>query len=108
MTENNGQLKQAIEVLKKFKEWANTPTHGSSKYDLIKLFGAIDTVVNELEKPTYTAEDMEAFAEWCDKSLYAFHHKSRIWVSYGMGRRITTAQLRELWEVETGRKEAPE
>ena len=47
-------LKEAIEVLKKFKEWANTPTHGSSKYDLIKLSEAIDTVVAEVEKPLPT------------------------------------------------------
>lgn len=48
MTDNSGQLKEAIEVLKKFKEWANTPINGSSKYDLIKLFGSIDTVVAEV------------------------------------------------------------
>lgn len=42
------KLNEAIEVLKKFKEWANTPTHGSSKYDLIKLFGAIDTVLSHI------------------------------------------------------------
>lgn len=52
-------LKEAIEVLKKFKEWANTPTHGSSKYDLIKLFGAIDTVVAEVEKPLPNDEELK-------------------------------------------------
>lgn len=99
------ELKEAIKILKAFK----AEIDGSRRvYVDSEDEEAINTVVNELEKPTYTAEDMEAFAEWCDKSLYAFHHKSRIWVSYGMGRRITTAQLRELWEVETGRKEAPE
>lgn len=63
------KLKQAIEVLKKFKEWANTPINGSSKYDLIKLFGSIDTVVAEVEKSTYTPADMEEFSYWYHRKV---------------------------------------
>lgn len=63
---------------------------------------AIDTVVAELEKPTYTAQDMEDFAEWCDDlSLYYHSAVDNIWIKMGdEGERFTTAQLREIWEKE--------
>ena len=100
----NNKLKEAIEVLKKFKEWANTPTHGSSKYDLIKLFGAIDTVVNELEKPTYTAEDMEAFAEWTAIIQWIYDPTDKCWFQKHSTETKTTTKLRELWEQERREK----
>jgi hypothetical protein len=68
----------------------------------------IDTAVEELEKPTYSAQDMEAFAEWCDDlSLYYHSAVDNIWIKMGdEGERFTTAQLLELWKQE--RKEATE
>lgn len=55
------------------------------------LFGII-------EEKKYTPADMEAFAEWCSESLYNYHKKHKVWVSYGMYRKVTTAQLLEMWE----------
>ena len=60
---------------------------------------AIDTVVAELEKPTYTAQDMEAFAEWCSENGWSISIKKHRWVNDN-GEGINTAQLREMWEQE--------
>lgn len=68
---------------------------------------AIDTVVSEVETKNYTAEDMEAFAEWCSKNKwYAFGQEEHMWYNYTKQITKTTTQLRELWEKE--RKEATE
>lgn len=54
-------LTGAIEILKLHKHTTDKFKHSiGDQY----VSDAIDTVVKALEKPTYTAEDMEAFAEW--------------------------------------------
>lgn len=85
------ELKKAIEYLKEVSEMMK---HGF-------LADAIDTVVAELEKPTYTAEDMEAFAEWIDINGYKQILKG-VWnrdISYQQ--KMTTTQLRNQWEEES-------
>ena len=85
------ELKEAIEYLKEVSEMMK---HGF-------LAEAIDTVVAELEKPTYTAEDMEAFAEWIDINGYKQILKG-VWhrdISYQQ--KMTTTQLRNQWEEES-------
>lgn len=84
-------IKEAIGVLKDYR-----------KGDFVgdnDFCEAIDTVVSEVEKPTYTVDDMEAFAEWCADSLYEYIGGNR-WKSYDLNRIATTAQLREMWEQE--------
>jgi len=66
---------------------------------------AIDTVVAELEKTTYTAEEIQDFAEWCSKNAELVADNEWV-VYYGEGNtyKATTAQLREMWEQEGGEK----
>jgi len=89
------KLKQAIEVLKWHKD---RDDFGSMVYE------AIDTVVEALEKPTYTAEDMEAFAEWCSVNKWNYDVVNKEWVQYGIGENndwfLSHIELRELWEQE--------
>lgn len=54
-------------------------------------------------------KDMEAFAEWC--YINAEWCKENEWMLFandGSGFKVTNTQMRERWEVETGRKEATE
>lgn len=54
-------LTGAIEILKLHKHTTDKFKHSiGDQY----VSDAIDTVVKALEKPTYTAEDMESFAAW--------------------------------------------
>ena len=89
------ELKEAIELLKDYRK--------GDFVDDYKLCEAIDTVVKELEKPTYTAEDMEAFAEWCSENGWSISIKKHRWVNDN-GEGINTAQLREMWEQERREK----
>lgn len=66
--------------------------------DLIGIDGQADVICPDIKK--WTDADMETFAEWCSESLYNYHKKHKVWVSYGMYRKVTTAQLREMWENE--------
>ena len=91
------KLNEAIEVLKERSAWIKLHFKESTHAE------AIDTVVKALEKPTYTAEDMETFAEWLSLKEYSYHPKAKIW-TYGMPNRKTTEQLREQWENERGEK----
>ena len=59
----------------------------------------------EIEKPSYTAQDMEAFAEWTSKSKWFYdddgkwYQEEARWVdNEPVG--FSTLQLRELWEQE--------
>ena len=63
------------------------------------------SVWDALKRLTYTAEDMQNFAEWCADSLYEYIGGNR-WKSYDLNRIATTTHLRELWEKK--RKEATE
>ena len=91
----NDKLEEAIEKLK----WLGEQISPSP------IKEAIDTRVAELEKPTYTAEDMQGFAEWCNtkgwyyisgdkKWFYEFTKKDR---SIGYKYKSTT-QLLKMWE----------
>jgi len=93
-------LKEAIEVLKDAKYIGSDEY--ASDYDR-RMKEAIDTVVEHCEQKTYTAKDMETFAEWLSLKEYSYHPKAKMW-TYGMANRKTTEQLRELWEQERGEK----
>ena len=61
-------------------------------------------MVAELENPTYTAEDIEAFALWVNEN-YAIEPersspKQIIWYEHGFmdSEEFTLTQLREIWE----------
>lgn len=80
-------LKEAIEVLKDAKYIGSDEY--ASEYDR-EMSEAIDTVVKALEKPTYTAEDMEAFAEW-------LIGRNTEWISK-LERNETSKTLIKIWE----------
>lgn len=84
------ELKQAIEVLKAHKDRDGL---GS------KVYEAIDTVVAELEKPTYTPAYMNSFAEWCSVNGWEYQMFEGEWWNE-RDEIKTTAQLREIWEKE--------
>lgn len=52
-------------------------------------------------------KDMEAFAEWVTENGWFYRSFFKVWEKRGCENK-TTAQLREIWEMETGRKEATE
>ena len=80
-------LTGAIEILKLHK-------HTTDKFKHIigdqYVSDAIDSVVKALEKPTYTAEDMEAFAEW-------LIGRNTEWISK-LERNETSKILIKIWE----------
>jgi len=90
-------LNEAIEVLKSY----------NVVIDIGEVNQAIDTVVVELEKTTYTAQDMESFAEWVTENGWFYRSFFKVWEKRGYENK-TTAQLREMWEIETAGKEATE
>ena len=57
MTDNSGQLKEAIEVLKKLKHWIDYGA-GELEPTANTVMKAIDTVVAVLEKPFPTDEEI--------------------------------------------------
>ena len=130
-------IKEAIEVLKKVKHWIDYGA-GELEPTANTVMEAIDTVLSLIntgnkkglddslqEKSIevsdsqaslsnkkdrlYTDKDMEAFAEWC--YINAEWCKGNEWMLFandGSGFKVTTTQVRERWEVETGRKEVTE
>lgn len=86
----------AINVLKKLVlEGTTIPS--------TELSEAIDTVLKEVESKKYTAEDMEAFAEWSSKCKWFYdddgkwYQEEAKWIdNEPVG--FSTTQLRELWE----------
>lgn len=80
-------LTGAIEILKLHKHTTDKFKHSiGDQY----VSDAIDTVVKALEKPTYTAEDMEAFAEW-------LIGRNTEWISK-LERNETSKILIKIWE----------
>ena len=80
-------LTGAIEILKLHKHTTDKFKHSiGDQY----VSDAIDTVVKALEKPTYTAEDMEAFAEWLIR-------RNTEWISK-LERNETSKILIKIWE----------
>ena len=66
----------------------------------------VTRIVELQEQKRYSAFDLNEFAEWVDAN--AFRPNLRDWYMMDDGEPTTITQLRELWEVETGRKEATE
>ena len=63
------------------------------------------SVWDALKRLTYTAEEIQDFAEWCSKNAELVADNEWV-VYYGEGNtyKATTAQLRELWEQERREK----
>lgn len=88
-------LTGAIEILKLHKHTTDKFKHSvGDQY----VSDAIDTVVEHCEQKTYTAEDMQDFAEWSYKQSYR-----KMW---NAGKYIGYSGMLELWEQQ--RKEATE
>ena len=99
-------LKEAIEVLKDAKYIGSDEY--VSDYDK-RMNEAIDTVVSEVEKPTYTVEDMDDFAEWCMKNYKRMHDMNEYKERFDndpSGKRYNISNLRELWKKERKDKES--
>lgn len=101
------EIPEAIKLIQEMKSWMP-----SDNKNFDKEREAIDTVVKAFEKPTYTAEDMEAFAEWCSFK-YEFNPFFNKWRKSdqtfkhfvdNIDNAPTTIQLREMWEQEGGEK----
>lgn len=80
-------LTGAIKILKLHKHTTDKFKHSVGDQC---VSDAIDTVVKALEKPTYTAEDMEAFAEW-------LIGRNTEWISK-LERNETSKILIKIWE----------
>lgn len=86
-------------------EWSdnfdsNIPNFARIKRDVALLsYKKGATMVNQ--KQPYTAQDMEAFAEWCRIKGFFYEVDNKIWCNYYTEpvTEKTTAQLREMWEV---------
>ena len=87
------KLSEAIEKLKWFGEQISPSP----------IKEAIDTVVAELEKTTYTAEDMVDFHRWMKEGIY----KNKVGIRYngdfvqfieGIPVTLSTEQVIKLWE----------
>lgn len=100
MTDKSGQLKEAIEVLKD-AEYIGSAEY-ISEYDK-RINEAIDTVVSELEKPTYTSDDMIDFAIWVKEGIY----KNKVGIRFngefvkyieGIPVPLKNEQVIKLWE----------
>jgi len=87
-----------LDILHKYLK----PAIDLNKYKLVKIgwADAIDTVVQQLEKPTYTPADMDSFAEWCRIEGFFYEVDNKIWCNYDTEpiTEKTTTQLREDWE----------
>jgi len=93
-------LKEAIEVLKD-AEYIGSAEY-VSEYDK-RIKEAIDTVVSEVEKPTYTAEDMVDFHRWMKEGIY----KNKVGIRFngefvqfieGIPITLSNEQVIKLWE----------
>lgn len=76
---------------------------------------AIDTVVSEIEKPSYTAQDMEAFLLWASDNGWFYGKLTEMWhnyakidinADYDTSKRYSIDDLVKIWEQQ--RKEATE
>ena len=60
------------------------------------------SVWDALKRLTYTAQDMEAFAEWTAFMQWIYDPTDKCWFQKHSRETIATAQLREIWEKERG------
>ena len=67
-------------------------------------------IANDIDvtSKTYTAEETQDFAEWTAIMQWIYDPTDKCWFQKHSTETKTTKQLRELWEVEPGRKEATE
>lgn len=114
MTEKSGQLKEAIEVLKKLHNWIDYGA-GELEPTANTVIEAIDTVVAEVEKPKYMADDMEAFLLWASDNGWFYGKLTEMWhnyaeidinADYDTSKRYSIDDLVKIWEQQ--RKEATE
>jgi hypothetical protein len=103
------ELKEAIEYLKervaKLKKWKEDGD----------LTEAIDTVIAEVEKPKYMADDMEAFLLWASDNGWFYGRLTEMWhnyaeidinADYDTSKRYSIKEVLKIWEQQ--RKEATE
>jgi hypothetical protein len=105
-------LTGAIEILKLHKHTTDKFKHSvGDQY----VSDAIDTVIAELEKPTYTVEDMEAFFLWASDNGWFYGKLTEMWHNYAeidinddydTSKRYSIDDLVKIWEQQ--RKEATE
>lgn len=114
MTEKSGQLKEAIEVLKKLHNWIDYGA-GELEPTANTVIEAIDTVIAEVEKPKYMADDMEAFLLWASDNGWFYGKLTEMWhnyteidinADYDTSKRYSIDDLVKIWEQQ--RKEATE
>ena len=67
----------AIMVLKKHND--NKRGYPVEIPDIRVLVEAIDTVVAELEKPRYSAKDMESFHSWANDNGWSYGELTELW-----------------------------
>ena len=98
-------LKDAYEKLK----WLSEQLESSPMKE------AIDTVVSEIEKPSYTAQDMEAFLLWASDNGWFYGKLTEMWhnyaeidinADYDTSKRYSIDDLVKIWEQQ--RKESAE
>lgn len=99
-------IQEAIAIIKEYREWENSwediNTSEFSPYTDETYREAIDTVVAELEKPTYTAQDMEDFRNWAHWNGYHFILSEKKWYNpfseENAETRYTIDEVIKLWE----------
>lgn len=108
------KLNEAIEVLKKVKHWIDYGA-GELEPTANAVIEAIDTVVPEVEKPKYMADDMEAFLLWASDNGWFYGRLTEMWhnyaeidinADYDTSKRYSIKEVLKIWEQQ--RKEATE
>lgn len=70
--------KEAVNVLKSHNEWrrghVEDMPHGPAT-----IGEAIDTVVAEVEKPRYSAKDVQSFFSWADNNGWSYGELTELW-----------------------------
>ena len=105
-------LTGAIEILKLHKHTTDKFKHSvGDQY----VSDAIDTVIAEVEKPKYMADDMEAFLLWASDNGWFYGKLTEMWhnyaeidinADYDTSKRYSIDDLVKIWEQQ--RKEATE
>ena len=68
-------LVDAIKILKRHNE--HLIKH--SKWDFNEPITAIDTVIAEVEKPRYSAKDVQSFFSWADNNGWSYGELTELW-----------------------------
>jgi hypothetical protein len=101
-------------VLKKVKHWIDYGA-GELEPTANAVIEAIDTVIAEVEKPKYMADDMEAFLLWASDNGWFYGKLTEMWhnyaeidinADYDTSKRYSIDDLVKIWEQQ--RKEATE